>query len=377
MDTDFLRSRYRVASNLKVDRHKFGAYKKQITVPVEAPQNKIITTAITSLDFAIGASIFKKRQRADNLYKALLEALLIILAFVLTIVLIGVVINYKYQGRAFPFTYIGDTSVGGMNKQQVQDLLSQKYDEMKVIFIEGGLTRAASLKQLGVELDINAAVNGAVPERKNPFALFYWQRHEVPVEVNPIIADGFLTTRLYPTQSKSENAQIIIEDDELKIQPEINGIRTELNFMTGQIKDSLSRVAEPNINACAVVAKPAVYSSDLQDDLTHINNLLNTPVAINIGYANIKPTFKQKLSWLNLGRATESKNVDVDFSEGLVRGYIIEQAKRVISNDTNVYNIDEVTSAIMAALKNGEPISQKLTIEDQSSNGSSNTIASR
>ena len=73
-----------------------------------------------------------------------------------------------------------------------------------------------------------------------------------------------------------------------------------------------------------------------------------------------------------------AKNVDFDFSKGLVRAYILEQAKRYqpairttasengesTGGQLVIENVDEVAYSIVLALKTGNQTTQQLVIKD-------------
>jgi len=158
----------------------------------------------------------------------------------------------------------------------------------------------------------------------------------------------------------------------------------------------LARADEPRINVNAVTVKPNISALDLTDDFNRANTMLQTPITIKYGYANIRPTMQQKMEWLKLYQAPGSKYVTIDFSKGLVRNYIIEQVKKMqgyqtakkveqaniatASTQTNIdtaqsknvlviENIDEAADAVISSLKSASALNQQLTIKKISSDG--------
>lgn len=364
-----LSPRYRAATVIAFARKKSGhEYKNQSTISTGATLTRELNVP-KPVDFITGARAFKKSQMINNLTRGLLDALYIILAFALVIMTTGVLISWKYHGRALPFTYVGDVAIGGMNKQQIIDTLDARFNNMQITLVEGGLVRQVPISQFNIKADTTALSNQVIQKRVSPFSYLNWQRYDVPISMNDRIVAGYVARVINPSQTKSTDAQLVIDKNKLTIKPALVGFQTNPNFIAEQIKLALSRASTPNISVNSVTIKPKVYASDLTDDLAQANTMLQTPVTIKYGYASIKPTFAQKLSWLKIDQSSGSKNVGLDFSQGLVRAYIIDQTNKLqkdvnltTGNTVAIDNIDEVTDGVIAALKNGSTSDQQLTL---------------
>ena len=207
-----------------------------------------------------------------------------------------------------------------------------------------------------------------------------------------------MQTKFNSSKTKSEDAQIGIEKKKLKVFGELVGFQADTKNIIQQIKYSLARADEPRINVNAATIKPNISALDLTDDFNRANTMLQTPITIKYGYANIRPTLQQKMDWLKLNQAPGSKYVNIDFSKGLVRNYIIDQVKKMqayqatkkveqastgtantlTSTDIEqskdvlvIENIDEAADAVIASLKSASALNQQLTIKKISSD---NTI---
>jgi hypothetical protein len=261
---------------------------------------------------------------------------------------------------------------------------------MQITFVDGGLSRTVPISQFSAKIDTASAAHQAISTKFNPFAYLNKRRYEVAVTINERQVNGYVTTVINSSKTASENAKIVIEKKKLKIQPETQGFRTNPQFVTDRIKVALSSMGNPVVNVNRVTLKPDVYATDLEDDLARANMLLNTAVALQYGRTVIKPTYEEKLSWLQMTDTPGIRGVNLSFSKTLIRQYVLAQAGKfqaggtaplanqtdgaylVTQKGTVINNIDEVTDGLVKSLTNGQVTTQKLT----SKIGTYNTLVS-
>lgn len=376
MDTDFARPRYRAVPKFSLAQDSLAANKMQTsTISVSASTNIYTSTAPKKIDFSTGAKAYKKKYQLAGLYTGIVRSLYIILSLILVIIAVGAVANYKFSGKALPFTFIGDVSVGGLNKEQIQQKLNAKYQNMTVTFVDGGLVKSVPLSKFYIKPDVKSASDTAIPKRFNPFLFLNWQRQEVPIKIDERVLSGYIQTSINHSKTKEQDASMVIEKNKLVIMPETPGMQTDYRYISKQITNSLAKVSEPVINVNTTTVKPKVLASDLGDDLTKANALLQTPISLKLGYSTIRLTDKQKLSWIKLNQTPGSTNVDIEFSKGLIRAYILELAAKysnvsqntpvdsqitTIQNSLAIDNVDEAVDSIVSSLNKGIALNQQL-----------------
>jgi len=340
--------------------------------PVAVPQAK-------ALDFTSGAKTYKRKILQQSVVRGLAISTCVLAIFIALAAAGGVYVNHKYSGRAIPFTYVGDVSIGGLSEQQIKEALDTRAAQIQVSFVDGGLVRTVPISQFSVQFDTAAVAYEATHAKFNPFAYLNKRRFEVAVTVNERQVNGYLTTTINPSKTASEDAHLVIDKKKLKIVPETQGFRTNPQFVNDRIKLALTTMTNPVVNVNQVALKPAVYATDLEDDLARANALVNTAVSLQYGKAVIKPTYEEKLSWLQITTVPGTTNVNVSFSKPLVRQYVLAQANKlqpstrstagnaaedmtlVTQKGAVIDNIDEATDAITAALNNGTSLTQALT----------------
>lgn len=371
MDYDFRRPRYRTPTT--------KALKPVLAIAATpAPSHAIPSrpTAAKHFDFADGAKAYKHKIMQQSLLRGLFISVCVLAMFIALMTAGGVYVHYKYVGRAIPFTYVGNISIGGLNEQQIKAVLDKRANEITVSLVDGGLVRTVPASQFGATFDTAAVASEATHTKFNPFTYLNKRSFDVPVNVNERWLDGYITANVNTTKTAPQDAKLSIAKDGVKIIPEQLGFRTNVQFVHDRIKLALATMTTPVVNVNTVTLKPSVYSTDLEDDLARANTLVNTAVSLQYGRANIKPTLADKLSWLQIGEAPGTNNVTLGFSKTLIRQYVVDKANRLQAGDTTsaadnttlvtergqvIDNIDEATDAIVAALNNGTQLNQKLT----------------
>jgi hypothetical protein len=367
VDKDFARPQYRAARKVSLVRTPLAMETAPSTVFEYAHTNKYQTTANPKkLDFSIGAKAHRKSHFKEGLYNGVVKSLYVTLSLTLLIVVAGLGINWKYGGKALPFTYVGDIPIGGLSKQQIQDKLNQHYQGMKVHFVDGGLTKTMPIENFYVVKDTKKIADQAIPKRFNPFMFLAWQRLEVPIKLNERALSGYMRMNINNSKAKAEDAEIVFEKNKLVIKPDTPGTQIDSEYAAVQIKNSLSRGVEPFINVNTAPMRAKVTVLDLADDYEKVNSMINTPIAIKIGNNTIKPNQKQKIAWMNMRQDANTKSVNVDFYKGLVRAYLVESVSRFYGiNDKNnkkaeIQNVDEVADAIVSAMSRGVAVDRQL-----------------
>ena len=389
MDYDFRRPHRRVSvagplapSFATAQPHSMHASTMSVgTAPVAAPA-PVLTEAVPAekkhIDFALGAKAYKRRVLREALLRGFAVSVYVLAGFACVLAAGGFYVNHKYSGRALPFTYVGDISIGGLGQDQIKSALDARASDMQITFIDGGLVRHVPASQFSAKFDTATIAQEATHRKFNPFAYLNKHRYEASVTINERQIDGYVTTTINSTKTASENAKLVIDKKKLKIMPETQGFRTNPQFVVDRIKVALATMANPVINVNMVSLKPDVYATDLEDDLARANTLLNSTVALQYGRTTIKPSYEDKLAWLQITETPNTDNVSVTFSKPLVRQYVIAQANKfqatlgtapaaadsvvlTTQKGTVIDNIDEATDGLVNALNSGKSLTQKLT----------------
>lgn len=344
------------------------------------------TPPVRSLDFVAGAKAYKKSRTRSGILRGLKVAGVMSAVTVMALGGFGFWLNNKYAGRALPFSYIGDVSVGGLTQPEIKAALDNHVKDLKITFVDGGLTRTVPASQFGAKFDTDAVSRQIIPDF-NPFAFLDRRSLQVPVKINDYQVDGYLRINVHPGQTKPNDAQIVKDKTKLVVKPQTFGFRTDPAFVADNIRTSLAELKNPQINVNAVSLKPRIFDTDLSDDVAKANKLLSTNVSIAYGRTMNVITPAQKLSWIEFGTSYGTKDVRVSFSRSQIRQFVIDLAKKYQTPTTVapvaqtatadpaaptdpaatlapqtiavIDNIEEVVDAIVSGLNNGQATASK------------------
>jgi vancomycin resistance protein YoaR len=321
-------------------------------------------------DFAAGAKTYRRSQLKGKAIKIAIIFGISILLLILALGVIGYVLNQRYAGRALPYTYVGDISIGGLTQPEIKAVLDKRASEIRVTLKEGGLTREVPVNTFGANFDTQKASESAITGF-NPFGYLTKRSFVVPVEINENYVDGYIRLNVANMQTDAENATIVKSKKELVIVPETIGFRTSSAYVAEQLKEQLPSLDDPVINLSTATDRPAITQADLQDDIETAQKLIATKAGVKVYNTIITPTEEQKLSWLEIKEVPNSTEVQIQFSQSKVREYIFELAKKYTTDPENeqlvtnpdgtktvqpgkkgtqISNIDEVATSLFRAL---------------------------
>lgn len=388
MDLEFTRPRHRASAARPSAPSQAAAHQNMVSAmsPVASVLQQVAAPSVVaeqpvkSIDFKTGAKAFKKSRRLETAAHAFAIVVYILIAFALLVAAAGYLVNKKYAGKALPFTYIGDISVGGLTQPQIKSALDAQVETLQITLTDGGLSRTVPISKFAVTIDTESASKQAIQDKFNPFAFLSQRRLEPAVTINERQLAGYATMVLNTGKTTSENAKIVANKDKLSIQREVQGFKTNPQLLANRIKIGLASMSSPTIRLSNLSYRPTVYSTDLEDDLARASAMVNSPISIEYGRSTARPTLEQKVSWLQVSEIPGTSNVNLAFSKTLIRQYVLDLAKKyqgqtldpnkvadqanimaITQKGTVINNIDEATDAIVNALNNSQPLTQKLT----------------
>ena len=340
---------------------------------------------VSKLDFAAGAKAYKKYRTRSGIFRGLKIAASISMVLVVVMGGFGYWLNHKYAGRALPFSYVGGMSVGGLRQAEIKQALDNRTKELKVTFLDGGLTRTVPASTFGATFDTEAASKQIIPDF-NPFAFLDRRSVEIPVTIKDYQVDGYMRINIHPGQTKPSDATIVKEKTKLAVKQQVLGFRSDPKFAAESIRRGLAGLESPVINVNAVTLKPTIAATDLNDDVARANKLLSTNVSIAYGYSMNVVTPAQKMSWMQFD-TSGGKDIQINFSRSLVRQFVVDLAKKyqkpvpvlteaVASTESaavaapvtpreSIDNIEQVTDAIVAGLNSGQATASKFVASKQ------------
>ena len=323
------------------------------------------------IKFASNAKIYKRQELARRVYLVLLSVTVFLAVVIVALGGIGFYLNSKYVGKALPFAKIGNLSVGGMDRQQITQLLNETSGNLTVTFSDGGLSWTEPVSTFNPKYDFNSAIDQTLAKRFNPYTFLTKTQVPVGVQVNERHVEGYLRQNITSMQTRSEDAYLMKGSDGVIVKPEVLGFSANAAHVTKKMNESLAQLSESNIRMNSVAVKPNIYTADLQSELAKANNLINNNVSVRYNGAVVYPSKKDKLSWLEITQVPGSPaSYNFDFSKSKIRDFVVALAVKYQKpvkveqpdNKENpagysvptvvINNVEQVTDQIYSGLKN-------------------------
>lgn len=352
-------------------------------LPQTVPQLFGSTPQVAEIpDFYVRAKEYKK----SIIYRRLLKISIIIGIAVSVIVVIlatvGLILNSKYAGRALPYTYVGELSIGGLTEAQINSVLENRAKEVSVILKDGGLTREVPASSLGVTFDTKSASKKAITGF-NPFKYLDRRSLTVPTQVNDLAVDGYIRMSVADMQTKNVNASMVKDKNGVSVKPEINGFRTSSAYVADQLRKQLPQLDNAVINLSKATDRPNITAADLQDDVELAKRIIATNVVIDADGQRIVPTQDQKFGWLQMddpaGSNTHLSQAKIkEYVYSLVPKYNTEPVNEKIvtrpdgsqyielgKNGHIVNNSEDVIAQIIRSLEAQQPLKVAFTFDEK------------
>jgi hypothetical protein len=298
-----------------------------VGMPQTTHRNYNSGSSATEDEFKARAKQFKRSQIKARLLKKLAIFGIFVAVVVVILAIIGLVLNNRYAGRALPYSYIGDISIGGLTEAEIKAVLDKKANKTVITLTEGGLTRYVKPIEFSAKFNTEQASKDAMVGF-NPFNYLTKREFNVPVSIEEKQVDGYIRLHVADKQTNAENADIIKQGKEIVIKPEVQGFRTSTTYVTKEIEKQLSLMKNPVVSLSAEYDRPDITSEDLKDDLKRASDLVNTDIALKVFNTKIAPKTEDKINWLSIKKVQNTNDVVIEFDQTKVREYVFGIAQK-------------------------------------------------
>ncbi|MBD3689945.1 L,D-transpeptidase [Nanchangia anserum] len=294
-------------------------------------------------------------------------------------------IYYGAGHRALPGTMIGQTSVSGMTRGEITQMISHAEKSHKLTVTGEGLnTKTASLADLGVHVDANKTASQALAG--NGSLSNYFSAPFVDTRIRPVLTWDDATLNAFAS-SLTEGVDGAFPATE----PSVHADEAAGKFVAvdgkkghGVAPSSLLKGAESVIGTDADYTlkttlgdiEPMKTLDDANKLAEQANSLLSPAVTVSVGDSTATPDVKQRMSWVNvpaIGQEATTATLNTDAVKQWVDAaakpllvtrvdgsrYVNEKGDVVLEkvkavDGVNVANGDAVTQGIVTSLSDGK-----------------------
>lgn len=258
------------------------------------------------------------------------------------------------------------TQVGVVTYDKLDERLTSILDEYQFT-LKGDSEIVLTSQELGIELK-DDYLNTVRAEASAIWLLGkenYTMMNDDLFSVNSDVLKESLL-KLQTTGEVSSNAKIIFDGENFKITPEIQGTALDLNAL------ELALIEAVNANKTSLelkdfYSKPAIVTTDLEDSLSELNNLLSKEYKVIFGMETSSIDPSMIVQYININ---EDGSYQID--ETGINKMLVELTYEYDSNisnselfETKTYYIDDLTSSFISQINDSDDQEVMITAREE------------
>lgn len=230
--------------------------------------------------------------------------------------------------RSLALIRIGSMPVNSrVTDQQLEQQLALSIRNYRLVLkYPDGSTKAYTLKDIGVSIDISTSVKHVRNGIKHAsFRRLVWWRpmeFQLATKVDPLSFTHFIETDGTRTTNPAKDASVSIEDGAVKIVPEATGKGYTVPDSGVPIQDLVSKLQRGPVTLKQSTLYPAVKAEKLASVQDKVKRIIGQPVVFTIDSSSVRATSGDIAGWLDLSPVNSANTVDVTVNSGKVLDYI-------------------------------------------------------
>lgn len=284
-----------------------------------------------------------------------------LVAVVLVAAAACVVYAANYSSRALPHTSVAGTSVAGMTRAEVVDLVRSRADAATVTITAEGQATTASLTDSGVSVDAEATAKEAVPDSTSlmtKLGALFSSTDIAPVTTTSDDSVAELAAKVNSTlTTEMKNAQVVVSSDGtgFTVVPDQKGNGVD----TADVKAAvLSAAASLSSNSADVSSKemdPVITTADAQRAADKATALIAQDVAIDDGIETYRATQEDKVKWVEFLTKSDGSLEDPSLDKVKVADWVNKTAQESDVAPVNGVNNVDSEGKVLTVAREGKP----------------------
>lgn len=246
-----------------------------------------------------------------------------------TVLAIGLIVSgglfalsYATAETVLPGVAINGISVAGLRRAEARMTVVQSLAQRSITLTYAGRGWTATPGDLGLQYDIDAAVDAALQQGRNVVSLVNGSDVQAPVTVEAVVLADFLQQIGSEALSAPVNAALTIENGSFGVQPDQVGQQFDFEAAQAQLLRN-----DTTLELTAVTARPTIVASDLVPLLTRANQLAAQPVTLVIEKSRIEVPVETIKTWV-VAEHDNGTRVTIDETK---LGAFLQSAAKVVA----------------------------------------------
>lgn len=233
----------------------------------------------------------------------------LVAALLLVLILCGgaaVAAHVYFRTHVIPGITVMGENVSGLDRQAVTERMNARLDAATVSFDVEGATRTASLKELGITVDTEKAINEVFSQTSSVSgqmkAAFSGVEIQPSVTVDDAILTDFATHLVADASGRVEDATVTFNADAANFvtTPAREGKKVNVE----QVKEAAQKLANSLVPMTATIEvshqQPKVTTQMAEESAAAANRLVATEVSLTDGITVFHPSVTEKAAWISL-----------------------------------------------------------------------------
>lgn len=275
-----------------------------------------------------------------------------------------------WRTHALPRTYIATVDVGNMTKEQARRALEAENKKYTVsIKTKDGKTVTPTQTEVGLGFNTTKSIDDAMAAGKKKWWLEVpqiWKKQTITnvSSINSEKLTAYIATLGGASIKEPQNANLLVENGEVKIVPEVIGKKNGLKDGEKTITIAAERLQRITLNIEEVDAVPAVTTKSLESLKKDVEKIVGADVVLLIDGQRHVPSAATISGWTNIPKPGQNEARTITIDKGAVGKYIDDIASKYVTLPQNEIYTTDASGArkVIVAGKRGTDIIGKDTV---------------
>lgn len=187
-----------------------------------------------------------------------------------------------------------------------------------------GKTRQFKLQEAGLTLDEKSSIKASRARQTFARQITWWQPVHADLRFHKDTSqfNKFVASSISITAQPSSDATLTVEKGTIHITDAVTGKQYGLNKPEQVLKSAASELKTTPIKLQTLDVNPALTAKILQPYKQQLEQILNQPAKLTVGYRTVTPSPEDIAGWLDITPNDKTKKVDITVNSGKVVEYI-------------------------------------------------------
>lgn len=281
---------------------------------------------------------------------------------------------YAYQNKVYPGVKMANYNIDGFEKSEVKEKIAKKVDKLNSTGVNfstkdpNNQTKEISYEDLGITFDQEVTLDQifAVGRTGNTYnqakemlgSLFKSKDIDLVTNIDQNKFDSKLNDSVGNQIIEAKDAKFKVDDDNLEIIKEENGVEINYDYMKLEIEDLInSENIYKSLTIKTKEVQPSIVSAEIIPLINDVESYINKDIILSWEKNTFNSTQGQILDWLVLSK-DENDSIKIELSDEAIKSYINEEIAAKVDKKAINRQINAETSEVIFEGQDGQIVNQ-------------------